>query len=108
MKCVPPDNKPLPAEREMCRSLLDREIALLTRLKVVVCLGGFAHDVACAVWGVRPRPKFGHGAITTTSPTTNGVVLIDSFHPSQQNTFTGRLTEALLDDIMERAVELAR
>ena len=108
VKCVPPDNKPLPAEREMCRSLLDREIALLTRLKVVVCLGGFAHDVACAVWGVRPRPKFGHGAITTTSTATNGVVLIDSFHPSQQNTFTGRLTEAMLDDIMERAVELAR
>jgi uracil-DNA glycosylase len=99
------DNKPLPAERDACRPFLQREVALLCRLKVVVCLGGFAYEAACAEWGVRPRPKFGHGVEAAAR---NGLTLLCSYHPSQQNTFTGRLTEAMLDDVFARAVELSR
>lgn len=105
VKCAPPGNAPLPGERDACGTFLTREIALLTRLRVVVCLGAFAHEAACGFWGVRPRPRFGHG-VETVAP--SGVVLVDSFHPSQQNTFTGRLTEAMLDDVFARAVVLAR
>lgn len=105
VKCAPPDNSPQPDERRACRELLDREVALLDAVRVVVCLGAFAHQVACDVWHVRPRPRFGHGA-QCTSP--SGVVLLGSFHPSQQNTFTGRLTESMLDDVFTTAVELAR
>jgi len=104
VKCAPPDNKPLPEERDMCRPFLQREVALLTKLKVVVCLGGFAYEAACSEFGVRPRPKFGHG-VHTQAP--NGLILLCSYHPSQQNTFTGRLTEPMLDDVFATAVELA-
>jgi uracil-DNA glycosylase family 4 len=104
VKCAPPGNTPLPEERTACRELLDREVGLLSQVRVVVCLGGFAHQVACDLWGLRPRPRFGHGA-EATSP--SGVVLLGSFHPSQQNTFTGRLTEAMLDSVFSRAVVLA-
>jgi uracil-DNA glycosylase family 4 len=104
VKCAPPDNKPLPTERDACRPFLQREIALLRRLRVVVCLGGFAYDAACAEFGVRPRPKFGHG---TEASAPNGLTLLCSYHPSQQNTFTGRLTEPMLDDVFRRAVVLA-
>jgi uracil-DNA glycosylase family 4 len=105
VKCAPPDNRPLPVERDRCRPFLQREMALLERVKVVVCLGGFAYGVACGEFGVRPRPKFGHGVEATAA---NGLVLLCSFHPSQQNTFTGRLTEPMLDAVLSRAVELAR
>ncbi len=105
VKCAPPDNKPLPAERDLCRPFLEREIAFLNRLRVVVCLGGFAHEAACSFWGVKPRSRFGHQVETVTA---SGVVLLDSYHPSQQNTFTGRLTESMLDDVFSRAVALAR
>jgi uracil-DNA glycosylase len=104
VKCAPPDNKPLPQERSNCHSHLERELALLENLTVVVCLGAFAYEAACAEFGVRPRPKFGH-AVEVVVP--NGLVLICSFHPSQQNTFTGRLTEPMLDAVFTRAVELA-
>jgi uracil-DNA glycosylase family 4 len=104
VKCAPPDNKPLPSERDACRPFLQREVALLRRLQVVVCLGGFAYAAACAEWGVRPRPKFGHG-VEAAVP--NGLTLLCSYHPSQQNTFTGRLTETMLDDIFERARRIA-
>lgn len=104
VKCAPPGNTPLPDERTACRALLDREVALLADVRVVVCLGGFAHQVACDLWGLRPRPRFGHGS-EATAP--SGVVLVGSFHPSQQNTFTGRLTESMLDNVMARAVALA-
>jgi uracil-DNA glycosylase family 4 len=104
VKCAPPDNKPLPQERTNCRAYLQRELALLENLRVVVCLGAFAYEAACAEFGVRPRPKFGHG-VEVVAP--NGLVLVCSFHPSQQNTFTGRLTEPMLDDVFTRAVELA-
>jgi uracil-DNA glycosylase family 4 len=104
VKCAPPDNKPLPEERDACRPFLQREVALLRRMTVVVCLGGFAYEAACAEFGVRPRPKFGHG-VEVSAP--NGLTLLCSFHPSQQNTFTGRLTEPMLDAVFTRAVELA-
>ncbi|MFZ4719442.1 MAG: uracil-DNA glycosylase [Ilumatobacteraceae bacterium] len=104
VRCAPPDNKPLPEERDACRPFLERELALLRKLKVVVCLGGFAYEVACGEFGVRPRPKFGHGV---TAAAANGLTLLCSFHPSQQNTFTGRLTEPMLDDVFHTAVRLA-
>jgi uracil-DNA glycosylase family 4 len=110
VKCAPPDNKPLPEERDACRPFLQREVALLRGLSVVVCLGGFAYEAACAEFGVRPRPKFGHGVEVGVSPgpmTRRPLTLVCSFHPSQQNTFTGRLTEPMLDAVFSRAVSLA-
>jgi uracil-DNA glycosylase family 4 len=104
VKCAPPDNKPLPTERDACRGFLRREIDALAKLKVVVCLGAFAYEAACAEFGVKPRPKFGHG-VEVVSP--SGVVLVCSFHPSQQNTFTGRLTEPMFDAVFTRAREIA-
>jgi uracil-DNA glycosylase family 4 len=104
VKCAPPDNKPLPAERTHCRPFLQRELQLLTQARVVVCLGAFAYEATCAEFGVRPRPKFGHG-VEVTAP--NGLHVLCSFHPSQQNTFTGRLTEPMLDGVFARAVELS-
>jgi uracil-DNA glycosylase len=104
VKCAPPDNKPLPEERDNCRPFLQRELSLLTRLNTVVCLGAFAYEAACSEFGVRPRPKFGHGVEV---PAPNGLMLVCSFHPSQQNTFTGRLTEQMLDAVFTRAVELS-
>lgn len=108
VKCAPPDNKPEPAEREACAPFLDRELALLRRVRVVVCLGAFAYEAACREWQVRPRPKFGHGVeVLTPGFPTGGPVLLCSFHPSQQNTFTKRLTEDMLDSVFARAVQLA-
>ena len=105
VRCAPPANKPTPVEQAQCRSFLQREIALLTRLRVVVCLGAFAYAAACSEFGVRPRPRFGHGA-EVAAPT--GITVVCSFHPSQQNTFTGRLTEPMLDAVFERAAALSR
>jgi uracil-DNA glycosylase len=103
VKCAPPDNKPLPEERRTCRPYLERELALLRHLRVVVCLGAFAFDAACAQFAVRPKPRFGHGVEVAAGSMT----LLCSFHPSQQNTFTGRLTEPMLDDVFRRAAELS-
>jgi uracil-DNA glycosylase family 4 len=105
VKCAPPDNKPLPAERDACRPFLRRELALLAQVSVVVCLGGFAYEAACGEFGVRPRPKFGHG-VEVAAP--GGLLLLCSYHPSQQNTFTGRLTEPMLDAVFARAAALTR
>ncbi|MDJ0769252.1 MAG: uracil-DNA glycosylase [Ilumatobacter sp.] len=105
VKCAPPANKPLPSERDACAPFLRREFELLADARVVVCLGGFGYDAACRHFGVRPRPKFGHG-LEVALP--DGPTLLCSFHPSQQNTFTGRLTEQMLDDVFSRAVELSR
>jgi uracil-DNA glycosylase family 4 len=105
VKCAPPANKPLPDERDACRPLLRREIALLDQLRVIVCLGAFAYDAACSEWAVRPKPRFAHLAEVVTP---SGLTLLCSFHPSQQNTFTGRLTEPMLDAVFERAVALSR
>jgi uracil-DNA glycosylase len=104
VKCAPPDNKPLPDERSNCHAYFARELTLLTDLRVVVCLGAFAYEAACSEFGIRPRPKFGHG-VEVVAP--NGLTLVCSFHPSQQNTFTGRLTEPMLDGVFARAVELS-
>ena len=104
VKCAPPGNKPTPDERTMCRTYYRRELHALTQLRVVVCLGSFAYEVACSEFAVRPRPKFAHGLSVTTE---SGVHLVCSFHPSQQNTFTGRLTEEMFDDAIQRAVQLA-
>ncbi len=109
VRCAPPANVPTPGERDTCRPWLERELALLKpTLRVVVALGGFAWSV---VWPVlvelgytqpRPRPKFGHQVEVLTP---EGLLVVASFHPSQQNTFTGRLTEPMLDAVFERAAE---
>ena len=104
VRCAPPGNKPEISERDNCRPFLEREFAALSRAKVVVCLGNFAYQAACKEFGVRPRPKFGH-LVEVRAP--NGLTLLCSFHPSQQNTFTGRLTEAMLDAVFTRAVALS-
>jgi uracil-DNA glycosylase len=99
VRCAPPANKPLPSERDNCRAWLDRELALLTNLRVVVCLGKFAWDVIAP----RPLPKFGHGAEADGGR----FRLLGCFHPSQQNTFTGKLTEPMMDAVFQRARTLA-
>jgi len=104
VKCAPPANRPTPAERDACAPFLRRELAALERAHVIVCLGGFGYAAACGHFGVRPRPKFGHAVEV---PLADGPVLLCSFHPSQQNTFTGRLTEQMLDAVFARALELA-
>ena len=102
VRCAPPDNKPTNEERDGCRQYLRRELDLLPDLRVVVCLGNFAYQAATEYFGIRPRPKFGHGVEVTHESLT----LICSFHPSQQNTFTGKLTEPMIDAVFARAREL--
>jgi uracil-DNA glycosylase len=104
VKCAPPANAPTPDERVACRPFLQREIDALSNLRVVVCLGSFAYQAATEFFGVRPRPKFGHGVEADAGK----VVLLCSFHPSQQNTFTGKLTEPMFDAVFSRATELVR
>ena len=104
VRCAPPGNKPTPAERDTCEPYLVREIAALSRLRVVVALGGFAWASALRVLTPRPRPtpRFGHGAEAEVG----SVTLLGCYHPSQQNTFTGRLTEPMIDAVFARAREL--
>jgi uracil-DNA glycosylase family 4 len=104
VRCAPPANKPNPDERARCRPYLEREWALLTERRVVVCLGNYAYEVVAGLVGLKPRPKFGHGAEVALP---DGTTLLNSFHPSQQNTFTGKLTEAMLDGVLARAAKLA-
>jgi uracil-DNA glycosylase family 4 len=104
VRCAPPDNRPAPFERDSCRPYLERELALLTEIRVIVALGGFAFGVVASIAGLRPRPRFGHGAELALP---DGRVLVGAYHPSQQNTFTGRLTEGMLDAIFRRTRELA-
>ena len=109
VRCAPPANKPTPEERDTCLPYVVRELRLLERVGVIVCLGSFAWAAAqraLASAGVdlpRPRPRFGHRAEAVVGPYT----LLGCFHPSQQNTFTGKLTESMLDDVFARARELA-
>ncbi len=105
VRCAPPANRPTPQERDRCVPFLRRELALLDRARVVVALGGFAYQAVAVELGVRPRPRFGHGV---EAPAPGGKVVVCSYHPSQQNTFTGRLTEPMLDAVLARAIELAR
>ncbi|MBW3556272.1 MAG: uracil-DNA glycosylase [Actinobacteria bacterium] len=104
VRCAPPANKPTPAERDTCRPYLEREMALLTDLRVIVALGHFGFDVLCRLLGLRPKPRFGHG-VEVSLP--GGRWMICSYHPSQQNTFTGTLTVEMFDQVFARARELA-
>jgi uracil-DNA glycosylase len=104
VRCAPPANKPLPAERDNCLPYASAELELI-RPQVIVCLGAFAWDAACRLLDLRPRPRFGHGAEHAVE---NGPVLLGTYHPSQQNTFTGRLTESMLDRVLARAACIVR
>jgi uracil-DNA glycosylase len=120
VRCAPPDNKPTPAERDTCAPWLDTELGLvLPSLRVVVALGGFGWQAALTALsrvGVAvptPRPRFGHGAeVVLARPDQESgpedLLLLGCYHPSQQNTFTGRLTETMLDDVLGRAASAAR
>ena len=109
VRCAPPGNQPRPDERDRCAPYLDRELAALPALRVVVALGAFAWDAAlraaASIRGPLPRPlpRFAHGAEAAAGP----FVLIGTYHPSQQNTFTGRLTPAMLDAVLARALAIA-
>jgi uracil-DNA glycosylase len=103
VRCAPPANKPTATERAECTGYLERELALLRDAKVYLALGGFAFDALARLEGLSPRPAFGHGALAGLP---GGRFLLGSYHPSQQNTFTGRLTEDMLDGAIARAVEL--
>jgi len=106
VRCAPPGNQPTPAERANCQPFLERELALLPTVRVIVPLGAFAWDATLRVLAalghsVKPRPRFGHLATATVGPYT----LIGCYHPSQQNTFTGKLTAAMLDAVWARVKE---
>lgn len=107
VRCAPPQNKPLPKEIANCRPYLLRELELLKRVRVIVALGRLAFDTALASVGspegYKRRPKFAHAAECKLS---GGITLLASFHPSQQNTFTGRLTEPMFDRVFSRAREI--
>lgn len=104
VRCAPPANKPTVEERDLCKPYLERELELLDDVRVFVALGQFGYGVAAGLLGVTKRPKFGHGVEMTLD---DGRAIVCSFHPSQQNTFTGRLTESMIDDVFNRARELA-
>jgi uracil-DNA glycosylase len=109
VRCAPPANKPTTLERDTCAPFLVREMALLASVRIVLALGAFGWDAALRAMagaGHRAtggRTRFGHGAEARVGP----YVLVGSYHPSQQNTFTGRLTPAMFDAVIARAVELA-
>jgi uracil-DNA glycosylase family 4 len=110
VRCAPPANKPTPEERDNCLPYLQRELEILDRARVVVALGKFGWDgflKAAATIGIptpRPKPRFGHGA---EAPLNDRLTLLGMFHPSQQNTFTGKLTVPMTDAVLARAKELA-
>jgi uracil-DNA glycosylase family 4 len=107
--CAPPANKPTPEERRDCSAWLEEELGLLANARVLVTLGGMAYGQVLGHLGAavpRPRPRFGHGVEVGLAE--DGPLVIASYHPSQQNTFTGKLTEAMLDAIFDRAAELIR
>jgi uracil-DNA glycosylase family 4 len=110
VRCAPPANRPTPQERDTCLPWTVAELDHLAGLRVVVCLGAFAWDAALRLRAAaghprpRPRPRFGHAAVFDDGA---WLALLGCFHPSQQNTFTGRLTEAMLDDVFGRARALA-
>jgi uracil-DNA glycosylase family 4 len=109
VRCAPPANKPTPGERDRCLPFLQRELDLLSDVRVVVVLGAFAYEAFGRVLAAAgaalpaPRPRFGHGVEVTTAR----AVVLGCFHPSQQNTFTRKLTEPMIDAVFLRARELA-
>lgn len=100
VRCPPPAHRPTPAERDACLGWLTEELALLADVRVIVCLGGLAWNAATGWAGLRPRPRFGHGAEHVLA---DGTLLLGCYHPSPQNTHTGRLTPAMLDAVLRRA-----
>jgi len=108
VRCAPPANRPTPAERDTCLPWAERELALLEDVRVIVCLGAFAWSAALRLTredrGSGPLPRFGHGAEAPAGER----VMLGCYHPSQQNTFTGRLTETMIDAVLRRARVLAR
>jgi uracil-DNA glycosylase len=110
VRCAPPANKPTPAERDTCRRWLEAELDLVGRVRVFVVLGSFAWDQTLRVLGDRgagvptPKPRFGHLAEVALA---DGRSVVGSYHPSQQNTFTGKLTEPMFDRVWARARALA-
>lgn len=111
VRCAPPANKPTPDEQRTCRTWLEEEMAVLERVRVIVALGAIAFDTAWRVSSASgapslrpPRPRFAHLA---EAPLPNARTLLGSYHPSQQNTFTGKLTEPMFDRVWARAKELA-
>ena len=111
VRCAPPQNKPTPGERDSCLPFAVRELAALQDVRVILCLGAFAWDAALRLVAARgasvprPRPRFGHGAECELDA--GAPLLLGCFHPSQQNTFTGKLTPAMVDLVLRRARELA-
>jgi uracil-DNA glycosylase family 4 len=112
VRCAPPANRPTPAERDLCLPWSVAELKLLADVRVIVCLGAFAWDAALRLVAAvaeppraprRPRPRFGHGAELEAEP----YRLLGCYHPSQQNTFTGKLTEPMIDAVLVRALGLA-
>ncbi|HVX17623.1 MAG TPA: uracil-DNA glycosylase [Acidimicrobiales bacterium] len=103
VRCAPPANKPTVAERDQCRPFLEAELDLVP-WRVAIVLGSFGYQVLCGILGVRPRPRFGHGVEV---PLPDGRHVVGSYHVSQQNTFTGKLTPAGFDQVVKRAVDLA-
>ncbi|MEP6639233.1 MAG: uracil-DNA glycosylase [Chloroflexota bacterium] len=108
VRCAPPANKPTVQERDNCAPFLVREMALLTEVRVVIALGAFGWDAALRAFAAlgheaRPKPRFGHGAEVTIGP----YVLLGTYHPSQQNTFTGRLTAPMLEAVVARGRAIA-
>ncbi|MCY4086425.1 MAG: uracil-DNA glycosylase [Actinomycetia bacterium] len=100
VRCAPPANRPTPAELVACRPYLGRELALLRGARVFLALGGFGYRAIAQELGIRPRPAFAHGLEV---PLGDGRTVVCSYHVSQQNTFTGKLTEAMIDAVLERA-----
>ena len=109
VRCAPPANRPLPVERDNCLPYLEAELELLDRVRVIVTLGGYGWDGVLRALESRgakpprPRPRFAHGAHAQIA----GLEILGCYHPSQQNTFTGRLTEPMIDDVLSRALALA-
>jgi uracil-DNA glycosylase family 4 len=115
VRCAPPANKPTPAERDTCAQWLVREFQLvLPAVGAIVALGSYGWDSSLRMLGAlqadlpRPKPRFGHGAEAVTRLGDGTVTLVGSYHPSQQNTFTGKLTESMLDDVLRTAKAAAR
>jgi uracil-DNA glycosylase family 4 len=114
VRCAPPANKPTPEERDNCLPWTVAELAHVDQARVVVCLGAFAWDAALRLRAAlghappRPKPKFGHGALWYDDDLSDpGWALLGTYHPSQQNTFTGVLTEPMLDAVFQTAREVA-
>lgn len=103
VRCAPPQNRPLPGERDNCLPYLAAEVRLLPEVRAFLALGGFAYDALARLLGARKRPAFGHG-VEAVLP--DGRTVVGCYHPSQQNTFTGKLTEPMFDAVFARAAQL--